>query len=301
MDFGSVPLTEIEKIDFTLIPDTAFTVQTLKASKPSKKPLVYIGCAKWGRKEWLGDIYPLKTKEADFLGEYVKQFNSVELNATHYKMPDVASITKWTEKSKGLDFKFCPKVPKGISHFGNLAPTPNLERQTKDFIVAVSSFEQNLGPVFLQLSDKFLPARKENLFNYLRNVPVDLCFFLEVRHADWFADNLIKDELLNVMIQNNIGAVITDTLGRRDLVHMNLTMPKAFIRFVGNNLHATDYIRVTDWAKRIKAWLDKGLQEVYFFMHHTDEKNSPALCDYATGEINKYCGTQISRLHFINK
>ena len=34
----------------------------------------------------------------------------------------------------------------------------------------------------------------------------------------------------------NMGIVITDTAGRRDCAHMNLTIPKAFIRYVGNSL-----------------------------------------------------------------
>ncbi|MEO6456430.1 MAG: DUF72 domain-containing protein [Ginsengibacter sp.] len=301
MDFGKVEISELSIIDFTLAKDSVFTNATLKASKPTGMPQVYIGCAKWGRKEWVGDIYPEKTKEAEFLGEYVKHFNSVELNATHYKMPDVQSIIKWSAKANEIDFKFCPKVPKGISHFGNLAPSPNLDRQTKDFIIAVSAFEEKLGPVFLQLSDKFLPAKKDNLFSYLKTIPKDLSFFLEVRHPDWFSDKSTREEFLNVLRENNIGAVITDTSGRRDLVHMNLTIPKAFIRFVGNNLHPTDYTRIVEWAKRIKTWLDKGLQEVYFFMHHTDEKNSPVLCDYAIEQINQYCGTEIGRVRFINQ
>lgn len=301
MDFGKVEISEIDKVDFTLAKDPTFTKETLKQAKAGAEPKIYVGCAKWGRKEWLGDIYPEKTKEAVFLDEYVKHFNSVELNATHYKMPEASGIRKWREKTNDKDFKFCPKVPKSISHFGNLAPSPNLNRQTKEFIVAVSAFEEKLGPVFLQLSDKFSPLRKDNLFSYLQSIPKDLSLFLELRHPDWYGDKAIREELLNVMKANNIGAIITDTSGRRDLVHMNLTIPKTFIRFVGNNLHPTDYTRIIEWAKRIKTWLDKGLQEVYFFMHHTDEKNSPALCDYAIEQINKYCGTQINRLKFLNK
>ncbi len=301
MDFGSVPLSEITKVDFTLPKDSAFTKETLKQSKPAKDPLICIGCAKWGRKEWVGKIYPEKTKEADFLKEYVKHFNSIELNATHYKMPGAESIRKWREKTNGSDFKFCPKVPQSISHFGNLAPTTNVQQQTKEFIISISAFEKNLGPVFLQLSDKFSPARKENLYAYLEKIPKDLSFFLEVRHPEWYADKNTRKELLETMRKNNIGAVITDTSGRRDLVHMELTIPKAFVRFVGNNLHPTDYTRIDAWVQRIKSWLSKGLQEVYFFMHHTDEKNSPELCDYVIEQMNKYCGTHINRVQFIRK
>src|SRR5687768_15393108 len=177
MDFGSVPLPEITKVDFTLPEDSKFTKEILKESKPGKKPLIYIGCAKWGRKEWVGKIYPEKTKEADFLQEYVKHFNSIELNATHYKVPSAEGIKKWGEKANGQDFKFCPKVPQSISHFGNLAPTINVQQQTKEFIIAISAFEKNLGPVLLQLSGKFSPARKENLYGYLEKMPKDLSFF----------------------------------------------------------------------------------------------------------------------------
>ncbi len=301
MDFGKVDISEINKIDFTLVPDSAFTKETLKQSTPTAEPKIYIGCAKWGRKEWLGKIYPAKTKDADFLKEYVKHFNCIELNATHYKMPTPGSIRKWGDQALDLDFKFCPKIPQTISHFGNLAPTPILEHQTKEFIIAVSAFEENLGPIFLQLSDKFSPTKKENVYAYLQKIPKDLSFFLEVRHGDWLGDNHIRKELLEVMRENNIGAVITDTSGRRDLVHMELTIPKTFIRFVGNNLHSTDYTRIEEWAKRIKDWLDKGLNEVYFFMHNTDEKNSPELCDYAIEQINKHCDTKIKKVQFIKE
>jgi uncharacterized protein YecE (DUF72 family) len=300
MEFGSVPISELKKIDFSLPKDSAFTKAVLKQSKKIKNPLIYIGCSKWGRKEWIGKIYPEKTKEADFLKEYVKHFNSIELNATHYKMPRYEIVKSWNSEASELDFKFCPKIYKGISHFSDLV-NPKVERLTTDFINAVSGFGKNLGPVFLQLSDRFGPTRKEKLYTYLASLPKDVQFFLEVRHADWFSTEEIKMELLNELKKNNIGFIITDTTGRRDLVHMELTIPKCFIRFVGNNLHATDYTRVDDWIDRIESWVKNGLNEIYFFMHHTEERNSPELCDYAIEQINKRWGTDIKRPQFIKK
>jgi uncharacterized protein YecE (DUF72 family) len=82
---------------------------------------------------------------------------------------------------------------------------------------------------------------------------------------------------------------------------MELTIPKTFIRFVGNNLHPSDYTRLDEWVKRIKSWIGKGLQEVYFFMHHTEERNSPELCDYFIEQMNNYCGTNVKRPKFIKK
>ncbi|MEP6616662.1 MAG: DUF72 domain-containing protein [Ginsengibacter sp.] len=298
MEFGSIPTTQIKKTDFTLPKTPVFAEAVLKKSKPVNKPLIYVGCSKWGRKEWVGKIYPLKTKEADFLKEYVKHFNSLELNATHYKFPAPEVIKSWEEIIEGQDFKFCPKIYKGISHFSDLA-TPKVHRQTSDFINAVSGFGENLGPVFLQLSDRFGPSRKEKLFAYLASLPKYLQFFLELRSADWFADKKINAELLNEMKKHNIGMVITDTSGRRDLVHMQLTVPKTFIRFVGNNLHPTDYTRIDEWISRLETWMKKGLQEFYFFMHHTEERNSPELCDYAIDQMNKRWKMSMKRPAFI--
>ena len=90
-----------------------------------------------------------------------------------------------------------------------------------------------------------------------------------------------------------IGTVITDSAGRRDCVHMKLTAPVAFIRFVGNNLHPTDYTRINAWAGRLKSWIDKGLREIYFIIHSPDELYAPELALYAVEELNRQCGTSL--------
>ena len=87
--------------------------------------------------------------------------------------------------------------------------------------------------------------------------------------------------------------VITDTSGRRDCVHMKLTAPVAFVRFVGNNLHPTDFTRIDNWVDHIKTWIDKGLREIYFYIHNHDEINSPELCKYAIEQFNRKCGMSL--------
>ncbi len=299
MEFGRVDAAEVDKVNFKLPADSAFTKSVLNASPKKSTPKVYVGCAKWGRKEWVGQIYPKGTKDAFFLDEYVKHFNSIELNATHYQIygPDV--IGKWEAKAKGRDFLFCPKVSKSISHFSNLV-TPDVPPKLNKFFEGITTFGQHLGPIFFQLSDAYSPSRKNNLFTFLRTLPQDLPFFLELRHPDWFSDKVIRKEWLEMIRSLNIGAVITDATGRRDCAHMELTVPKTFIRFVGNGLVPTDYTRIDEWVKRIKSWLDNGLQEVYFFMHQHDERFSPRLCDYVIEKMNKHCGTELKRIPFLD-
>src|SRR5215213_268028 len=105
MEFGRVPGNILNHIDFKLRAEPAANKKVLPG-KPVKKPLVYLGCAKWGRKEWVGKIYPPKTKEKDFLDHYVHHYNSIELNATHYKIYGPDTIEKWGARAKGTDFKF---------------------------------------------------------------------------------------------------------------------------------------------------------------------------------------------------
>src|SRR5690349_20236228 len=115
MEFGSVPENQLDQVDFSLPAEPAYNKKILPG-KPAKDAKVYLGYAKWGRPEWVGRIYPLKTKEKNFLQHYVEHYNAIELNATHYKIYGERGIRNWAEKAKGKDFKFCPKMYQGVTH-----------------------------------------------------------------------------------------------------------------------------------------------------------------------------------------
>ncbi len=299
MEFGRVTPGELLEVDFTLPADAALTIQTLKAALNDKPLEVHVGCAKWGRKEWLGKIYPLKTKEANFLDEYVKHFDCIELNATFYNVYGPDTIKKWKDKAESHpDFKFCPKFSQSITHIRRLK---NADDITTSYYEGVLAFGDKLGPLFLQLSDNYTPKSFPELKVYLESLPTDIPVFVELRHKDWFAIPENRDQVFELFKQLNIGAVITDASGRRDVVHMTLPTPHAFIRFVGNSLHKTDYTRVDEWVARIQQWQTQGLQSVWFFMHQHDERYSPELADYVVEQLNKKLGTQLARPQFIDR
>ena len=295
MEFGRVPVAELESIHFSLPAEPEENLQVL-GGRSVDAPKLYLGCAKWGRKEWIGKIYPPKTKEKDFLEHYVKHYNCIELNATHYKVYDEAAIGKWAAKAAGRDFLFCPKMYQGVTHYGNLQ---GKEFITTEFLKGLMAFGEHLGPIFVQVSDAFSPGRKNELFDFLQSLPTDLQFFLEVRHPSWFGDAAIRKELFGFLTERKLGAVITDTSGRRDCAHMQLTIPKAFIRYVGNSLHPTDYTRIDEWIARIQYWIDQGLYELYFFMHMHDEAFSPELTVYLVDRLNAACGLNLLKPGFL--
>jgi uncharacterized protein YecE (DUF72 family) len=225
-------------------------------------------------------------------------YNSIELNATHYKVYLETGIAKWAAKAGNKDFKFCPKMYQGVTHRGNLL---NKDFITSQFLQGIMAFEEHLGPVFVQVSDAFTTKRKEELFTFLRSLPTDIQFFLEVRHPDWFGKEDMRNELFGFLRSINMGIVITDTSGRRDCAHMHLTVPKAFIRYVGNSLHPTDYTRVNEWINRMQYWIENGMEELYFFMHMHDEAFSPELTVYMVDKLNAACGLKLTKPVFVQQ
>lgn len=306
MEFGRVEPSEIKNIDFSLPKDgeqTLLTFKSLKSESILPKSSFYVGCAKWGRKEWVNLIYPEKTKEKDFLGAYVKHFNSIELNAVFYSIPKEDQILKWkamVEENRNEDFIFCPKFSRSITHIKRLN---NANAETDLYLKAISAFGKQLGPSFLQVSDNFGPKNLSILEKYLEKLPADFKVFVEVRHEDWFKDATARRGLFAMLSRLGKGAAITDASGRRDCLHMELTTPEAFIRFVGNGgkYLDSDKARVDEWVIRIKQWLKDGLQNVYFFLHQHDEADTPLIADYTIEQFNEKLGSDLERIRFISQ
>lgn len=295
MEFGKVSPEDLNQIDFTLPPDHPGTTALLKKHKKKADTKIFVGCAKWGRPDWVGKIYPKKTKAGDFLEHYARQFNCIELNATFYRMPTRKQTSGWKSKV-GDDFKFCPKFVDQITHIKRLKEVDEL---TDRFLEGISGFEKNLGPVFLMPHPGMGPKTLEIMEAFIQSLPKDIELFTELRHKDWFANSEAFDAAFSMLERNKSGAIITDASGRRDCVHMRLTTPSAFIRFVGNGLHPTDYTRCEDWIQRMKVWANQGIETMYFFMHQHEELHSPELCRYLIPKINEQLGTNIHVPQFV--
>ncbi len=281
MKFGKID--QSDKIQFELPPTPAWTVNTLKTFQTETAPniQIYIGCTGWSMKEWVGKIYPAGTKPADYLLHYGKQFNSIELNTTFYRIPDKKTIDNW-KKNTPEDFKFCPKFPKFISQSGTLGVQ---DRRLTDFIQAVMTLEGKLGPCFLQLPPTFGIDRLDILLGLLKIIPPDFPVAIEFRHPSWFEQTTTLEDVAERLFKYRAGTVITDVAGRRDVLHHYLTNSTAFIRFVGNGLHSSDYRRIDDWVKRIKEWITMGVHAFYFFPHEPDNVLAPELSVYLTEQM----------------
>jgi len=295
MDFGKLSKFDVERVDFTLSQDNAFNLEVLTGTK-STKPKIWIGCPIWANKDWNGKIYPFNAKNQDYLSLYAKQFNTIELNVTHYQIPNEETINRWlTETENG--FLFCPKFPQVISHDKQLQNTQELSQL---FCNNILTLGDKLGSSFLQLAPQFGPRQLPILEKYIQSIPQSLKFSVEFRNEDWFKNPTIWQNTLQMLKSYQVGTVITDVAGRRDVCHQSLSTTTAMIRWVGNE-HPSDYKRIDEWVQRIKQWLDTGLEELYIFVHICENTIAPEMANYWIQELNLHCNLEINPPKFLPK
>jgi uncharacterized protein YecE (DUF72 family) len=272
----------LAQVDFQLAADDPRTHLALARGAASAHLQLRLGCPVWAVKSWVGRVYPHGTASAEFLHHYSRSFASIELNSTHYRMPDAATIARWIDATPP-GFRFCPKFPQDVSHRGTLSENDPL---TKEFVHQVMALEGRLGMSFLQLPPSFSPADLPELGKFLESLPRGFQLAVEVRHPAFFRQHTLIAPLYDLLASTGTHPVILDVSGRRDVLHFSLPTAKAMVRFIGNGLHPTDAPRLREWTERIVSWKHEGLEELYFFIHQPDDVVAPEAVALMTNLVN---------------
>lgn len=284
MKFGQVD--DPRKIDFTIPLDHPDTAKVLRRSSKANAFEAYVGCAKWNKKD-LKHFYPRGVK--DELAYYSTQFNSIELNATFYRLFPRKTFDDWYATAPE-NFRFFPKLEQSISHYRRLKGVKAIVKRN---VANMSRLREKLGMPFLQMHGNFRPKDFERVVAFAENWTYDVPLAIELRHTDWHNDAAVSSQLYDLLETHGITNVLVDTAGRRDLMHMRLTTPIAFIRWVGANDPKSDRFRLDEWVGRIVKWKKAGLQKLFFFVHQNHERESPALAAHFIERLNKKIGTTL--------
>ena len=54
-----------------------------------------IGCSGWQYRDWRGPVYPPELRARAWFPYYAARFDTVELNSTFYRLPDVKTVEQW--------------------------------------------------------------------------------------------------------------------------------------------------------------------------------------------------------------
>jgi uncharacterized protein YecE (DUF72 family) len=225
----------------------------------------------------------------DELTYYSSQFNCIELNATFYRLFPQETFDNWYATTPE-NFRFFPKLEQSISHFRRLNDVGEIVARN---VANMAHLREKLGMPFLQMPDNFGPKHFDRVTAFVENWPKGVPLALELRHTDWHNDAAVSSRLYDLLEVHGIANVLVDTAGRRDLMHMRLTTPTAFVRWVGSNAPKSDRARLVEWIGRIAEWKHAGLQKLFFFVHQNDEQESPALAAYFIERLNKKIGTTL--------
>jgi len=156
----------------------------------------------------------------------------------------------------------------------------------EEFCNSAAHLEEKLGMIFLQMHDNFKPKDFDRLQKFVSEFPKGIPLAIELRNTEWFGTKTEADRVCELFKKYKVANIIVDTAGRRDLIHMRLTSPVAFVRYVGAN-HESDYTRLDPWIERIVKWKKQGLKELYFFIHQNHEVESPLLSAYFIKKLNQ--------------
>jgi uncharacterized protein YecE (DUF72 family) len=292
MDFGRLPT--LNGLDLSLPPDDPATLRVLRrTARQGTSPIIRLGAPTFANKPWLGSYYPAGTKDANLLQFYSRLFPTLELNSTHYGLPDASTIARWRQLTPP-SFRFCPKLPQQISHDFGLGPMADpLVREFGQWLLLLGD---RVGHPFLQLPPTFGPTQFPSLERFIsiyKDAAPEMPLAVELRHPLWFSSQQARDSVFSMLEAMGITAVISDVAGRRDVLHLRLTTAVAFIRFNAHNLHPTDYTRIDAWVERLTNWYSEGLQELYFFVHQPDIRHTPVLLQYLTEQLNTRLGLRL--------
>jgi uncharacterized protein YecE (DUF72 family) len=252
----------------------------------------YLGCAVWGYKDWVGELFPAGSKQADFLSLYSRRLTTVEGNTTFYATPKPEVVQRWAAETPAT-FRFCFKLPREISHEGPLAAQVEL---TRAFVARMAGLGERLGPFFLQLPPGYRPDKIGDLETWLASWPAEHRVAVEVRHDDWYREPA-ETRLMQLLERHDAGRVLMDvrplSAGPLPGAEENLQRARdnkpdvplhpirssdiALIRYIGHPDLSLNAPFLDEWAERVGQWLSEAT-EVYFFCHCPDERRSPALC-----------------------
>jgi len=220
-----------------------------------------VGTSGFSYKEWKGTFYPDDLPAAKMLSFYAKQFGSVEINNTFYRMPTASALVKWATEVPD-EFTFVLKAPQRITHQKKLT---GVEDDLHYFVdVAVESLGSKLGPMLFQLPPYF---RKDvdKLRDFLHRLPRERRVAFEVRNESW-----LDDEVYAILRDHDVALCVSDTDEVED--PDKIVVPTASWGYL--RLRRTDYSdeQLAGWRQRIGA---KSWSDAYVFFKHEDEGKGP--------------------------
>jgi uncharacterized protein YecE (DUF72 family) len=261
-----------------------FTIRAVSRSRRKSgmapKGMIRVGCSGWIYRHWRERFYPKTLRVTQWFAYYARQFDTVEINNTFYRLPSARAFDAWREQAPE-EFIYAVKASRFLTHMKKLKdPEEPIER----ILGRARRLGPTLGPVLYQLPRGWR-CNLERLAAFFAALPDDMSHVMEYRRADWLCD-----EVFDLMREHKIGLCIHDLLPDHPRI---VTSDVAYIRFHGSGVkYGGSYppAQLRRWADWVTDQAASGRRVFCYFNNDAEAhavRNAQALrklCDLATAE-----------------
>lgn len=188
---------------------------------------ILIGTSGWMYKSWERDFYPDGLRSADELHYYAREFCTVEINNSFYKLPSPKTFSNWAAQVPE-EFTFAVKASRYLTHIKRLKES---EAALENIYNSASHLESKLGPILVQL-----PPRWHKNLQRLEKFLASARMIEGVRWVIEFRDESWHDSTVYSLLEKYDAALcIADSykLERHD----RLTADFTYFRYHGRTPH----------------------------------------------------------------
>lgn len=243
---------------------------------------VRVGCSGWSYADWRGTVYPHDLPQRRWFERYRQLFDTVELNATFYRLPATTTVQKWaSEATPG--FLYAVKLGGYGSHRKKLLDP---EQWLPNHLDRVYRLGAHLGPNLVQLPPRWRRnvARLDEFLAAVAPTQPSVRWAVELREASW-----LHDDVFDTLQRRGAALCLHDLLPDHPVV---LTADWTYVRFHGPDALANPYhglygpARLAPWAERLGAWDDDGVASYVYFNNdwHADAVRDAFTLRAALGE-----------------
>lgn len=189
--------------------------------------MIRLGTSGFSYDDWVGPVYPSDLPRRQWLEHYAKQFDTVELNVTYYRVPGTKTVEGWVERTPD-DFVFSVKAHQSLTHdrgdpdfSGYLAGIQPLQRSGK------------LACVLAQFPYSFHPTEENRAYlSRLRAGLADVPLVIEFRDRGW-----ANEQVFELLRELNFGYCAVDEPPLRGLMPpiAPASGPLGYVRLHGRN------------------------------------------------------------------
>jgi uncharacterized protein YecE (DUF72 family) len=219
---------------------------------------VRVGCSGWNYAAWRELFYPKGLPTNRWLEHYARQFETVEVNSTFYRLPKREAVARWVDQVPD-DFVFTIKASRYLTHIKRLT---EMDRGVELFYSRIDPLVAGgkLGPVLWQLPPNF-KRDDERLANALHALPPGRhCF--EFRDQSWFTEDVYA-----LLRRHEVALVIGDRPEVATFQSHEHTTDWTFVRFhYGHRGRRGNYSasELETWKRRVDQWRRKVEVFLYF-------------------------------------